>query len=99
MRRILVIATLALGLQVGAARAGVYGRADPLLNLPPLGLNYKDIRLVLDPLRLAQAFPVVDQAPDTVKRLAAELEAKRDPTPADRVLLAAYYLRLGRRAD
>jgi hypothetical protein len=77
MRRILVMATLALALQSGAARAGVYDLDDPAqLRIPPLPYeyDYNRIKQILAPLRAAAVPIVSDQAAEKLKQLADDLE-------------------------
>jgi tetratricopeptide (TPR) repeat protein len=97
MRRIVAIAALAVGLAGGAARAGVYAPQDPPARYPPLPYTYREMRLVLDPLRAA-AIPVVpDQPAAGIRRLADELESKPadQATVHDRIKLGVCRLRLG----
>ena len=100
-----VLATLAVGLLGGAARAGVYDSADPPPRFPPLLFSYKDVRLVLDPLRVASTTAVRPRQPGEPARLYEQQAAELESRPAaglstpERIDLGACYIRLGRFND
>jgi tetratricopeptide (TPR) repeat protein len=95
------VAIVVAGLAAGVGRAGVYALDDPPPRYPALGTKWEEIKLVLDPMRLAVVPVVPDRSPQEYQQLAAELEAKTPETRTtlDRIKLGVCYMRLGRYSD